>query len=127
MKALQAPHADQWWQRSRPSGRTPRASLALSPASSAGLGRLFDSTWEQPTPATSNKLRKACVGFVQRLRADGQTPEKVLVAMKREITGSGALHQAPSLCIAQMDETEARRARAYEQLFGWFLDAYFDS
>lgn len=125
MNALQSSHATHWWQQSRRKS-VGGALPALSPVSSAGLGQLFDATWESPTAAGLKELKVRCVAFVQRLRADGQTPERVLVALKREITGTGALHQAPSLCVGELDECDSRRAHMYERLFRWYLDAYFD-
>ena len=86
---------------------------------------LFDSAWQSDSAQKLADLHEACAAFVQRLRNDGHSPEQVLVAMKREITEGGIVHRTPSLCIPSLDADDLKRARAYEQLFRWFLEACF--
>jgi hypothetical protein len=78
------------------------------------------------TECSCDAVEERLQAFVLRLRDDGRTPEQVLVALKREITERGALHLRPSLCVPMPAKRDQERAVAYERLFHWFLEAYFD-
>ena len=94
-------------------------------ASHVSVGELFDSTW-QSSDGPAAELKSVCTAFVHRLRDDGRSPEQVLVALKREIAERGALHLTPSLCIPMPTDRDRKRSIAYNRLFHWFLEAYFD-
>ena len=129
MTTLQLVDAPLPWQRarSRHDDRSPRLAPAFAPTSrSTSLGKLFDSTWQAESPVQLAELRRVCSAFVRTLRRDGQTAEQVLVALKHEIADGGALHQTPSLFMETSAGGDHGRERAYERLFQWFLEAYFD-
>jgi hypothetical protein len=107
--------------------RKPWRSATSSLIPSKGLGSLFDTAWQTESAEAMSELHRMCVAFVRRLRHDGYAPEQVLVAMKREITKGGLVHRAPSLSCSLLDSDDLERARVYEQLFRWFLDACFVS
>ena len=126
---MQVLHAVAGWSRQTPepwqAEPARRQTHSFWRPASMSLGELFDSTW-QSSDARRAELQSVCMSFVRRLRDDGRTPEQVLVALKREITDRGALHLTPALCIPMPTERDRKRAVAYELLFHWFLEAYFD-
>lgn len=86
----------------------------LSRPSSTGLCSLFDATWQSPDAGALKQLRETCIAFVRRLRTAGDSPEQVLVALKREVA------------IGRPVQEDDRRTHMYDKVFRWFLDAYFD-
>ena len=105
----------------------PRCTFGRPFLSAPGVGTLYESAWQSEAPLALARLRAACIARVRRLREDGLAPEKVVVALKTEITRASKSHRPPTLSSVLFAEDDRSRARVYEQLFGWFLDTYFET
>jgi hypothetical protein len=91
----------------------------------SALGHAFAAAWRNRTPRTENDLRAAVVAFVQRSKADGLSPERVIVVLKSVIAAGAALPRLPSIVGSQRHEG-SRGDAAYVLAFAWCLEAYFD-
>lgn len=71
-------------------------------------------------------LRDAVTTLVERMKWDGQPPERVVLAVKTAVAKSGIDGWPPSL-INTLDGREPTRCDVlYRDVFGWMLAAYFD-
>lgn len=89
------------------------------------LGRAFVAASGRDTAEESAALHWATIAFVRRLKADGLPPERVVVALKAAIARYGG-HGIPSLTDQSFDAETSGRAVAYQHVFAWCLDAYYD-
>jgi hypothetical protein len=94
--------------------------LALAPE----LARAYAGQRQHPTTEGEARLRAATLALVRRLKSDGLTPERVVVAVKTAIMRYGNEHRPPSLVD---EEGHSSTGVVYERLFQWILDAYFDA
>lgn len=97
-----------------------RATSATGVRVAAAFGRAL----ADDAPATLGELRAATVAFAAILRAEGRTPEEVLIALKRTIERSGWW---PSLVPPRRARWEQQppEFHLYLRVFGWFLAGYF--
>jgi hypothetical protein len=90
------------------------------------LGRAFAAMATRDTPERSTRLYDLTVTFVRRLQSDGLPPERVIVALKAAIAKYGDGHRPPSLTDEWVSAEDHNRASAYQRVFHWCLEAYFD-
>lgn len=95
-----------------------------SPALAPELGRAFAACFDHPTADGDARLREITTALVQRLKGDGLTPERVLVAIKSALTRYAHLSTYPSLWNAGVEAPDPAH-ELYKRLFDWMLDAYF--
>lgn len=107
--------------RSAPSGNT--AFTPHTPALAPAFGRAYAAQRRQPTDGGEARLHEITIAFVNRLKRDGLTPERMIVAIKAAIVRYGDEHRPPSL--ATEDDGHVPAGEVYERLFRWLLDAYF--
>jgi hypothetical protein len=105
---------------------TPAASTVYhphTPALAPELGRAYTAQRQHRTTEGEIKLREITVALVRRLKNDGLSPERVIVAIKAAIVRYGDEHRPPSL--AESEDGHAPGGETYERVFRWLLDAYF--
>lgn len=93
---------------------------ALAPA----LGRAYASLAHYPSAETSERLHEATVALVRRLKLDGVTPERVIVAIKQAIRRYGDC--GTPLFLASEDVLHEGAHDAYRSAFHWALATYYE-
>jgi hypothetical protein len=94
-----------------------------TPALAPELGRAYSAQRQHRTIEGETKLREITVALVRRLKSDGLSPERVIVAIKAAIVRYGDEHRAPSL--ADLEDGHAPGGETYERVFRCLLDTYF--
>jgi hypothetical protein len=89
------------------------------------LAQRFREAVANPSAATMSALRRATVAHATAIRAVGSTPEHDLLVLKAALRGRGDPGWAPSLAEERSSASAAREAPVYEQLFGWWVSAYY--
>ena len=89
------------------------------------LGRRFEEACLRHSPQSVNDLRGATVTLVERLKADGLPPERVVIAIKTALVRYGGYPHAPSYNDHLQTAPDDPRALAYRCVFRWSIDAYF--
>ena len=101
----------------------------LHPASDADagrqLGRRFREAVAEPSSGTMRALLEATVALAASMRAGARGPERDLVALKALLRGHGDAGWAPSLAVPLDSTPVAREAQVYEQVFLWWVSAYY--
>ncbi len=115
---------------STPNGSAGRlAPGALHPASDADAGRQLARRFREAVAHTSPEsmvaLKAATVALAASMRAGGRGPERDLVALKAMLREHGDAGWAPSFAVAQESAPVAREVRVYEQVFLWWVSAYY--
>ena len=98
----------------------------FTPPLGSELGRAFAQVCQGETASATSDLHDATVTLVERLKADGLPPERVVVAIKDALRHYRGCGLAPSLT----DEASAggeRQATAYRRVFGWYLETYYSA
>lgn len=101
--------------------RLTRPTTAVAPE----FGRAFVEACLRNTPEAASHLREATGEFVQRLKADGLPPERVVVAIKAVLVRYGGFSHAPSYDNEHDTPQDETRTMAYRCVFRWYLDAYY--
>lgn len=110
----------------RPS--TPAANAVYhphTPALAPELGRAYAAQRQRRTTDGEDRLQEITVALVRRLKGDGLSPERVIVAIKAAIVRYGHEHRPPSL--ADPEDGHLRGGEIYERVFHWLLESYFSS
>lgn len=89
------------------------------------LGRTFEEACHRETPRSAEDLHLATIAMVERLKADGLPPERVIVAIKAALVRYGGCHIPPSFDTDNERGIDERRAAIYRRLFTWCLDTYY--
>lgn len=113
---------------------TPIASSATSayrpftpytPLVAPDFGRAFGAACHAETRDSDDALRAATFALVQRLKANGLPPERVIVALKAAIAKYGGSGEPPSWNDEAHGDQGERRTATYRRVFRWCLDAYY--
>ena len=95
---------------------------ASRPALAADVAAAFHAALDKG--AAIDELRVSTRAFVGMWKAEGFPPEKVLVSLKEILAvEASCISLAPVCCTSHAPTT--RGQRIYEQVFGWYLDAYY--
>ena len=103
---------------------TPPTYNPHTPALAPELGRVYATQCHAPTTQGDAQLRDIVIALVRRLKDDGLSPERVIVAIKTAIMRYGNDHRPPSL--ADAEDGHFTGDPVYERLFQWILAAYFE-
>lgn len=104
-------------------GRSSRYTSRTSPLAS-DLGLAFADACRSDTPASTRNLHDATAKFVNRLKANGIPPERVVVAIKEALTRDGGSNLPPSFDGAE-GSVDKPQSTAYRRVFAWFLNTYY--
>lgn len=106
---------------------------AYAPTSDADAGRrltsAFDHATEDVSDQTLAQLNDAAIDFVDRLRDEGMTPERVIVAVKAALRSGYRTQWSwfPSLDVTSDWASARNESAVYARLFGWCVEAYYNT
>lgn len=104
-------------------GRSSRYTSRTSPLASE-LGLAFADACRSDTPASTRNLYDATAKLVNRLKANGTPPERVIIAIKEALTRDGESKLPPSFDDSEGSVDKAQ-STAYRRVFAWFLNTYY--
>jgi hypothetical protein len=92
------------------------------------LTSAFDHAAEDVSEQTMARLNDAAVDFVDRLRDEGMTPERVIVAVKTALRSGHRTEWSwfPSLDVTSDWASARNESAVYARLFGWCVEAYYN-
>lgn len=103
---------------------TPQFTRHTSPVAPE-FGRAFTEACLRNSPQSIRDLRDATAALVERLKADGLPPERVVVAIKTALVRYGGYPHPPSYDDGHETPEDEQRAKTYRCVFNWCLDAYY--
>lgn len=96
----------------------------VAAAPDVALGRAFARAWHERSDASSLRLREAIGRLVDRLHAEGRSPEESVIALKLAVRRFGGMHADPSL--AEEHHVDGEECAAiYAEAFTAFVNAYY--
>jgi hypothetical protein len=92
------------------------------------LTSAFDHATEEVSEQTMALLNDAAVDFVDRLRDEGMTPERVIVAVKTALRSGHRMEWSwfPSLDVTSDWASARNESAVYARLFSWCVEAYYN-
>lgn len=97
--------------------------LSASNADARRLGRAYAAADRGQFTDAIAELRAALLSFVEARKAEGQPPERMVVAMKRALVNFGGLS---ATSVTELGTVEsAQRSELYDDVFRWTLEEYY--